>query len=504
MCRNTYMSGSKTNGENDDCVRGASRGQMRGTNWYKPVNLVVFAFAILLGYQNCSGPAFVGLSESNGTLGGDDLHVSYAQSSYTFLHSADFATDVPAAVLTASPEVSASGPFSWSIEPELPTGLSISSTTGVISGRAGFNFAKRTFTVTARSQGDGKVGTYEIDLTVGPKYRATSYSSREGAMSCAVVEPNRTVRCSGNFFFSLYPVPPARSFETVEIEGSAGAVKVSNAQYYGCAVMTDRKVKCWGSNNLGQLGSDQPALSLAALEVPGLTDVKDVVTGSYAACALKNDGTVWCWGDNSLGLVGVGTEARNYSSPQQVLGIADATQISLGAYHACAVLSSGEVVCWGDNGSGQLGHDLEPVSRSPVYVQGISGAVEVTTSSGTSFTCVRLDSGKVSCWGDNRYGQLGDGTTVNSPSPVEVLVLAGVRQISAGVYNSCARNALGKVFCWGAAGFAVGFGSTPVEIPVQDEIEFVQATNYGFMTVKDGSVNLYYGIKGELYGVWDF
>lgn len=351
--------------------------------------------------------------------------------------------------------------------------------------------------------GPSEVSTQQ-ETSLHSKYHAVSYSSREGAMSCAVVEPDRSVRCSGNFFFSLFPSPPAKSYESVEIPGSAGASKVSNAQYYGCAVMEDRKVKCWGGNDLGQLGTEQPAISLHAVEVPNLDDVKDIATSSSTACALKHDGTVWCWGDNSNGLVGAGTVEKRYSSPKQVFGILNATQISLGANHACAVLASQEVICWGGNQTGQLGHAVDGLSRYPVLVEGLREVEEVTASPGAGFTCARSKSGRVFCWGENRYGQLGNGTRLNSLKPVEVSGIEDARQVSAGTFNTCSVSDLGKVFCWGALGIGSGYGLSPKEIPVRGKVKSVQAINSGFLTVIDGKVTLYHGATGELYGVSDF
>ena len=403
-------------GAPEKTARGPSRGQPRGTNWYKPAGLAALAFSVVLAYQNCAPPL-------------DRAHESSLASSE-----------------------------------------------------------------------DG----FAAKPVLNSKYHVTSYSSREGAMSCAVVEPEQSVRCSGNFFFSLFSKPPAKAFESVEIEGSAGAVKVVNSHYYGCALMADKKVKCWGSNNLGQLGSDQPAIRLEAREVPGLANVAEIVTAVNTACALVQDGTVWCWGDNSVGLVGVDTETKNYSEPQQVLGVSNATQLSVGSNHACVRLKNNVVMCWGDNGFGQVGHDVESVSRRPVQVAGIDDAAEVSAGYGTSFTCARLNSGKVMCWGDNRYGQLGDGTNTNSSRPVEVSRLAAAKQISSGAHSSCAVDVWGKVFCWGAAGMPTGYGKTPVEIPTRDLIENLQATQFGFVTVKAGSVLHYHGAKGDLYQAWEF
>ncbi len=138
--------------------------------------------------------------------------------------------------------------------------------------------------------------------------------------------------------------------------------------------------------------------------------------------------------------------------------------ISNGGAHTCALRTSGKVLCWGYNGSRQLGDGVETHSTctpppstgstasvdcalSPVTVSGLVDAVEI--SAGGSSTCARRASGAVVCWGGNDHGQLGDGTTVGRPTPVTVLGLDDAIEISVGNYHACAVRSSGSVMCWG-------------------------------------------------------
>jgi alpha-tubulin suppressor-like RCC1 family protein len=136
-----------------------------------------------------------------------------------------------------------------------------------------------------------------------------------------------------------------------------------------------------------------------------------------------------------------------------------ATAISAGDSGPCFLLSGGTVECWGGNGYGQLGNGSTGDSRTPVQVSGISNAVQV--SRGGYHACALLSGGVAECWGYNGRGQLGNGATTNSPTPVQVGEITNVSAISAGDYHTCALLSGGAVECWGYNGYGqLGIGST--------------------------------------------
>ena len=210
----------------------------------------------------------------------------------------------------------------------------------------------------------------------------------------------------------------------------------------------------------------------------GPGDIAQAITaGSVHACALLTDGTVACWGENDWGQLGDGTNTGPdncagqpcSTAPVAVNGIANATEITAGEAHTCALLTGGTIDCWGENLSGQLGDgtDTGPdscggsaCSTTPVRVTGITNAIQV--AAGGEQTCALLTDGTVDCWGDNSYGELGGGTDTGpnscaagvngaacSTTPVQVTGITNAIQIAVGGQHTCALLAGGSVDCWG-------------------------------------------------------
>ncbi len=139
---------------------------------------------------------------------------------------------------------------------------------------------------------------------------------------------------------------------------------------FSCVRNLAGEVRCAGNNSGGQLGVGSTMSSLVPVLTP-LSDVTQVETGTEFACAREGDGTVWCWGRNDYGSVGVpsaSAAAQIVTSPVQVAGLGDVTQIALGARHACALKGDGTVWCWGRNHAGQLGDGTSRNRFAPTRV----------------------------------------------------------------------------------------------------------------------------------------
>jgi len=242
-----------------------------------------------------------------------------------------------------------------------------------------------------------------------------------------------------------------------------GAIAIATGSLQSCALVAGNGVKCWGNGSSGQLGNGVIANVPAPVDVTGLTEgVIQVTGGDFHTCALTNGGAVKCWGSNFTGQLGNGTTTQALS-PVAVTGLqSGVAAIAAGERHACALTVGGGVKCWGGNASGQLGNGTTTLSLTAVDVTGLTTGVAAIATGG-SHTCALTVGGGVKCWGWNRYGQLGNGTMTDSLTAVDVTGLtSGVAAISSrGDNHSCALTGAGGVKCWGFNLFGqLGNGTT--------------------------------------------
>jgi alpha-tubulin suppressor-like RCC1 family protein len=319
--------------------------------------------------------------------------------------------------------------------------------------------------------------------------------------------------------------------------GGAGtlsdATAVSSGNEHSLALRSDGSVWTWGYNGFGQLGngSSGPGTdSLTPVQVLGpggigtLSGVTAIAAGAEHNVALEPDGSVWDWGSGGDGQLG-NASLSDSPTPVQVLGtggvgtLSGVTALAAGLYDSVALKSDGSVWDWGDDFHGELGDGssgLGALSSTPVQVLGPGG---VGTLSGVTAiaagrehnVALRFD-GSVWAWGDNSGGQLGDGSTSDRSTPVQVLgpggvgTLSGVTAIAAGQAHSLALRSDGSVWAWG--GQYLGDGSvsgsvTPVQVVGQGGIgtlsgvtAIAAGTGHSLALEADGSVWAW-GVNGS-------
>jgi len=201
-------------------------------------------------------------------------------------------------------------------------------------------------------------------------------------------------------------------------------------------------------------GSEIYGQPLAALSV-----------GGTHSCVIRMDSTTWCWGYGNYGQIGDGGVYASGTMPNQVQfeNNLSAISISTGYFHSCAILSDNSMQCWGRNEQGQLGIGSLDNKHSPTKVQLPQGRTALAISLGNSHTCAILDDFSIRCWGNNDFGQIGDGTTDDRTTPSSV-ILSGLNnplQISSGYDSTCALFDDGSLQCWGSNDYGqLGIGST--------------------------------------------
>jgi alpha-tubulin suppressor-like RCC1 family protein len=282
------------------------------------------------------------------------------------------------------------------------------------------------------------------------------------------------------------PPSPGSGSVTPSVPLAADVLSDASDGFGTCAVVSGGGVECWGS---GALGNGTTGSSDVAQPVPGISTAISITSASQddaGYCAVLSSGGIDCWGDNTDGQLGNGTTGGpdcNGScddTPQVVTGISDAmsvtsvSSVNLAAGY-CAVLLTGSVDCWGDNTDGQLGNGTTggPDCNASCYdtPQAVTGITNVAslTSDADGDDCAVLQTGGVECWGDNIWGQLGNGTTGGpdgvSPfagydTPQAVTGITDAVSIAGDVGSStCAVLSTAEVDCWGANSGQLGNGT---------------------------------------------
>ncbi|MBT5735293.1 MAG: hypothetical protein HOI28_00415, partial [Euryarchaeota archaeon] len=251
------------------------------------------------------------------------------------------------------------------------------------------------------------------------------------------------------------------------------AVAISSGMYHTCAILDNGEVSCWGSGGNGRLGngdtSDKNTPTLTSSLGTGRTAIA-IASGFAHTCAILDNGATSCWGVGSVGRLGNGgTSNQNLPTPTSSLGVGrTAVAISGGMFHTCVILDNGSVSCWGDGANGRLGNGGTSVQTSPILTSSLgTGRTAVAISAGGSHTCAILDNGATSCWGVGFNGQLGNGGTSNQNSPT-LISNPGVSRtavaVASGEYHTCAILDDASMKCWGTdSNGQLGNGATNVQ-----------------------------------------
>ncbi|MCZ7685559.1 MAG: hypothetical protein M5U28_44995 [Sandaracinaceae bacterium] len=204
--------------------------------------------------------------------------------------------------------------------------------------------------------------------------------------------------------------------------------------------------------------------------------------GDKHACVIR-EGRAWCWGLNTERQCGV--LASGLLRPRPVEGVVELVEIACGDWHTCARRADGAVLCWGDNQHGQLGAEpsVPPTSwrdmrETPQTVPGLGDDV-AQIAAGQGYTCARHRSGRVSCWGRNDLGSLGDGGSASRHTPAPVTGVEDAVHVIAGAASPCVLRADRTVWCWGSMLAGDEPRRTPRAVGVEGALEIEQGITGG-------------------------
>jgi len=325
------------------------------------------------------------------------------------------------------------------------------------------------------------------------------------------------IYCKGDNVYGQLGIGNSQSdfdFTLIEVsdlpESDRKFIHVVAGEDHACAITASGRAYCWGDNSYGELGDN----TYHNRNKPSLVDISDlgnikftnIATRDVHTCAITDSGKIYCWGFNYYCELGDGDcrSSRIYSKSKPVLvdtsnvGNVQFNAVSLGELHTCAIATNGKTYCWGRNDSGQLGNsDVYRLFDQPTLVDTNSiGNIKFSTlTAGSLHTCAITPSGNIYCWGNNVYGQLGDGSNVDSTKPVLVNTseIGDIKfvSISAGSWHTCAIAINGKTYCWGLNKEGkLGDGTKisknkPVLVNSSsygDNIEFIQIALYGYQS----------------------
>ncbi len=294
----------------------------------------------------------------------------------------------------------------------------------------------------------------------------------------------------------------------VNLPSGVSHVAVTAGDFHSLAIGSDGKLYAWGRNIEGQLGDGTTTNRTTPVQVnlPSGVSPAAVTAGQFHSLAIGSDGKLYAWGYNGQGQLGDGTTTYQRTTPVQVnlpSGVSPVA-VTAGQYHSLAIGSDGKLYAWGDNFNGQLGDGTTTRRTTPVQVNLPSGVSAVAVTAGESHSLAIGSDGKLYAWGWNDFGQLGDGTNNQRTLPVQVTLPSGVSHVAvtAGDFHSLAIGSDGKLYAWGRnIEGQLGDGTTtnrttPVQVNLPSGVSPAAVTAGQFHSLAIGS-------DGKLYA-WGY
>jgi alpha-tubulin suppressor-like RCC1 family protein len=351
-----------------------------------------------------------------------------------------------------------------------------------------------------------------------------------GDVTC-VIDAGARLSCTGANSYGQLGSASGAVTSPVQSDTRSDWTQVFASIDHACGISANNRLSCWGLNHNGELaygrpedasavtdtgndattialgtnttlalqpdssvwlsGSDPDLVSrhLSPIVFAPVGSTKAIAYGDRHGCRIRSDDTLVCFGSNSVGQLGNGmtTDTQNAVVPGTWRTIA-------AAYNStCAVTVMGALLCWGANTSGKLGIGNTTTQTMPqqVSIQSANGPVD-EIASGLAFTCARTSGGEIWCWGAGNHGQLGNGTTAGSTTPVRMGSATSWTKISAGHEHACALQTDNTLWCWGRGdegqvGSALMDQAMPVQIGGAEWRDVAAGTQFTCAVKLDGT-----------------
>jgi alpha-tubulin suppressor-like RCC1 family protein len=246
------------------------------------------------------------------------------------------------------------------------------------------------------------------------------------------------------------------------VTGSPVFANLSAGADYSCGLTAGGAAYCWGDNSYGELGTGDMISHSTPTPVAGGLVFASLAAGRLSTCGLTTGGAAYCWGYNQSGVLAVGTLTNYILTPQPVVGGLMFASLAMGS-DACGLTTGGAAYCWGDNSYGELGDGLGTYEAThPTKIATI--LLFASLSPGGNHTCGLTAGGVAYCWGDNDYGEAGNGTTgprTGVTLPARVAGGLVFSTLAPGFFHTCGLTAAGGAYCWGYNFYGqVGDGTT--------------------------------------------
>ena len=269
---------------------------------------------------------------------------------------------------------------------------------------------------------------------------------------CGVTTDDRAYCWGANFSGQLGDGTTTSRTQPTAVFGGLRFASVRAGFFHTCGVTLTHQGYCWGSNFSGQVGdgSEFNRRQRPVLVAGGLS-FRQIIPGGNSTCGVTTGNKAYCWGYGGEGQTGDGTTVQERRSPRAVAGGHSFRQVASGGAHSCGVTTNDRALCWGNNFEGRLGDGTTTRRLRPVAVVG--GLQFARIELGPAHTCAVTTANRAYCWGNNTAGQLGDGSNSHRTRPAAVSGNLPFRQVDAGGSgengHTCGVTTDDQAYCWG-------------------------------------------------------